>query len=104
MAVVGGTLVDGAAGPVLHDAVVVIRSERIVAVGSKGTVPIPAGAKIINAGGMTVMPGLWDLHVHLMITGHGKYREYFPRYRNRMRDISNLQNVVHVIKGGTIYK
>ncbi len=87
LAIVGGMLVDGTGGPALHDAVVVIRGERIVAVGSKGTVPIPAGAKILNAGGMTVMPGLWDLHVHLMIMGHGKYGEYFPRYRNRMREI-----------------
>lgn len=87
LAIVGGMLVDGTGGPPMHDAVVLIRGQRIVAVGTRGTVQIPDNAKIINAGGMTVMPGLWDLHVHLMIMGHGKYNEYFPRYRTRMREI-----------------
>ncbi len=87
IAITGGMLVDGNGGPPVHDAVVVIRDERIAAAGPRGTVAIPNGAKIINAGGMTVMPGLWDLHVHLMIMGHGKYDEYFPRYRTRMREI-----------------
>ena len=86
IAIVGGMLVDGNGGPPVHDSVVVIQGEKILAAGPRGTVSIPANAKIIQAGGMTVMPGLFDLHVHLLIMGHGKYDEFFPRYRSRLRN------------------
>ena len=85
LAIVEGMLVDGNGGNPVHDAVVLIQGERIVAVGPRGTVQIPSNAKIVSAGGMTVMPGLFDLHVHLLIMGHGKYDEYFPKYRGRLR-------------------
>jgi imidazolonepropionase-like amidohydrolase len=42
---------------------VVIRGERIVAVGPR--VPIPAGAQVIDLAGKTLLPGLWDMHVHV---------------------------------------
>lgn len=85
LAIVEGMLVDGNGGNPVHDAVVLIEGEKIVAVGPRGTVQISSNAKIISAGGMTVMPGLFDLHVHLLIMGHGKYDEYFPKYRSRLR-------------------
>ncbi len=85
LAIVEGMLVDGNGGPPVHDAVVLIQSEKIVAAGPRGTVQIPSNAKIMSAGGMTVMPGLFDFHVHLLLMGHGKYDDYFPKYRNRLR-------------------
>ncbi len=85
IAIVGGMLVDGNGGKPIHDSVVLIEGQKIAAVGPRGTVSIPGNAKIIPAGGMTVMPGLFDLHVHLLIMGHGKYDDYFPKYRTRMR-------------------
>ena len=86
LAIVEGMLVDGNGGPPVHDAVVLIEGEKIRAVGPRGTVDIPANARVISAGGMTIMPGLFDLHVHLILIGHGKYDEYFPTFRERMRD------------------
>jgi imidazolonepropionase-like amidohydrolase len=86
IAIVGGMLVDGNGGPPVHDSVVVIEGDKILAAGPRGTISIPANAKVIQAGGMTVMPGLFDLHVHLLIMGHGKYDEFFPRYRSRLRN------------------
>jgi imidazolonepropionase-like amidohydrolase len=38
---------------------------RITAVGPDGSVKIPAGATVIDAGGKTLLPGLWDMHVHI---------------------------------------
>jgi len=86
IAIVGGMLIDGNGGPPVHDAVVLIEGNKITGVGTRGSVAIPNGAKIINANGMSVMPGLFDLHVHLLIMGHGIYDEYFPRYRARLRN------------------
>jgi len=85
LAIVEGMLIDGNGDPPVHDAVVLIQGEKIVAAGPRGTVQIPDNAKIISAGGMTVMPGLFDFHVHLLLMGHGKYDDYFPKYRERLR-------------------
>jgi len=77
-------LVDGTGGPPVHDSVVLIQGEKIAAVGPRGTVQIPDNAKVISAGNMTVMPGLFDLHVHLILMGHGKYYEYLAKFRNQV--------------------
>jgi hypothetical protein len=44
---------------------VVISGNKIVAVGRDGQVNIPKDAEVIDATGKTLMPGLWDMHVHL---------------------------------------
>ena len=44
---------------------VVVTNNRIVGVGEQGTVTVPAGAKIIDVAGKTMMPGLMDIHAHM---------------------------------------
>ncbi|HXI04618.1 MAG TPA: amidohydrolase family protein, partial [Candidatus Saccharimonadales bacterium] len=44
---------------------VLVSGDRIAAVGADGTVALPAGAERIDASGGTLLPGLWDMHVHL---------------------------------------
>ncbi len=44
---------------------VVITGNKITAVGADGKVAIPGNAEVIDAGGRTLMPGLWDMHVHV---------------------------------------
>ena len=44
---------------------VVVRNDRVVAVGPADSVPIPAGATVIDATGKTIMPGMWDMHGHM---------------------------------------
>jgi len=60
----GGTLIDGTGGKPLDNAVVVIRGNKIVAVGKRGAVSIPKGARIITADHKFILPGLIDIHVH----------------------------------------
>jgi imidazolonepropionase-like amidohydrolase len=62
-AIKAGRLVDPDAGTVLADQVVLIRDNKIEAVG-KG-LAIPAGANVIDLSGKTVLPGLIDCHTHL---------------------------------------
>jgi imidazolonepropionase-like amidohydrolase len=59
----GGTLVDVASGKEISDRTIVIRGERIEQVGS-GNTPIPEGARIIDANGKWIVPGLIDSHAH----------------------------------------
>ncbi len=86
LALVGGTLVDGTLREPIADSVVIVRDERIVAVGSQGELAIPADAEIVSTEGMTVLPGLWDMHVHLMINGHADYAHWDKVYLDRLRD------------------
>jgi len=72
-ALVGGTLIDGFGSHPIANSVIIVEGERIQAVGTEGQLSIPEGAEIISTEGMTVLPGLWDMHVHLMINGHSDY-------------------------------
>ena len=61
----GGTLIDGRGGEPVHDAVVVVQGDRIVAAGPAGAVQVPAHVdQRIAAHGLYLIPGLIDLHVH----------------------------------------
>lgn len=86
-ALVGGMLIDGNGGPPLHDSVILIEGERITAVGTVETLAVPADAEVISTEGMSVLPGLWDMHVHLMITGHADYAHWDRTYPDRFESI-----------------
>ena len=65
IAIVGATLIDGTGGPVVTDSIVVIRGERIVAVGKRSLIKVPSGADVVDAKGLTLLPGLIDSHFHI---------------------------------------
>ncbi len=54
----------GADGGVIEDGVIVIKDHRIAAVGRRGQVPVPQGAKTLDVTGKTIIPGLVDAHAH----------------------------------------
>jgi imidazolonepropionase-like amidohydrolase len=85
-ALVGGRLIDGYGGTPLDDSVILIEGERITAVGRIGEVDVPRGAKVISTEGMSVLPGLWDMHVHLTLVGHSNYEHWDKTYVPRFRD------------------
>ncbi|MBI4911031.1 MAG: amidohydrolase family protein [Acidobacteria bacterium] len=62
IAIRGARVVDGTGAPATA-AIVVIQNHRIAAVGK--TVSIPRDARVIDATGQTLIPGLFDLHTHL---------------------------------------
>ncbi len=79
-ALTGGTLIDGFGGEPLKNSVILIEGGKITKVGQVGTLTIPAGYEIISTEGMSVLPGLWDMHVHLMINGHANYDYWDKKY------------------------
>ena len=64
LAMVGATLIDGTGAAPLPDSAVVIHEGRIVAAGPRSKVKIPKHAKVIDAQGKFILPGLWDMHAH----------------------------------------
>jgi imidazolonepropionase-like amidohydrolase/Tol biopolymer transport system component len=51
-------------GGIIDDATILIRGDRIVAVGPRGDVAVPAGATTVDVTGKTIIPGLVDAHAH----------------------------------------
>jgi len=57
-------MLDVRTGRMVQDPRLLVRGGRIVEMGS-GNAPVPAGARHVNLAGMTLLPGLIDMHVHL---------------------------------------
>lgn len=86
-ALVGGTLIDGYGSKPIRNSVILIEGEKILAVGTIDNLNIPQGAEIISTEGMSVLPGLWDMHVHTMITGHADYAYWDKTYPSLFQDV-----------------
>src|SRR5262249_52698864 len=63
-------VIEMTGAPAAPEETVLIDKEKIIAVGPSNLVSIPSGAKILNAAGKFLIPGLADMHVHL--TGAGE--------------------------------
>jgi imidazolonepropionase-like amidohydrolase len=59
------TVLDMTGAPPRPDATVVVRDGRIAAVGATGKVSLPRGASVVDGTGKFLIPGLWDMHVHI---------------------------------------
>ncbi len=65
LAIRGAALFDAERAEVRPGMTILVRGERIERVGRDASVSIPADAEVIDAGGRMVLPGLWDMHVHM---------------------------------------
>jgi imidazolonepropionase-like amidohydrolase len=86
-ALVGGTLIDGYGGPPIRNSVILINNDRIQAVGQVGSLPVPPDAQIVSTEGMSVLPGLWDMHVHTMLSGHSDYTHWDKTYPPQLESV-----------------
>src|SRR6185295_6175364 len=59
-------LIDGSGAAPITNAVIIVTDNKITAVGSASSVRIPAGAKVIDLGDVTLLPGFIDAHTHLI--------------------------------------
>lgn len=75
IAIVGATLWDGTGRGPVPNAVTVLRRDRILCAGAVGECTIPSGARVIDAHGQYLIPGLIDSHVHLLFLIRGSAGE-----------------------------
>jgi imidazolonepropionase-like amidohydrolase len=59
-------VIDGSGSAPITNGVVVVTDDKIVAVGRQGSVTIPAGARTIELGNATLLPGFIDAHTHII--------------------------------------
>jgi imidazolonepropionase-like amidohydrolase len=91
-----GILIDPRVDAPRRNQVIVIRGERVEAVGDAGTVKQPAGANVIDLSNATVLPGMIESHTHLFLQGEdpakGGYDvqllKFYPSYRAARATVS----------------
>jgi len=102
LAITGATLVDGTGAAPVRDAVVVVRGGRIVAAGPRARVAVPAGARVMDARGKYIIPGLWDMHAHFEQVEWGPI--YLAAGVTTVRDVGNemefMTAVRDAVRGG----
>lgn len=59
-------VIDGTGAAPIQNGVVVVTDDHIVAVGAAGSVTIPAGARTVDLGNATLLPGFIDAHTHVI--------------------------------------
>ena len=99
-ALVGGTLVDGLGASPILNSVILVEGDTIKAVGTTDSLPVPSDAEIVSTEGMTVMPGLWEMHAHLMINGHSNYAYWDVAYKDKLEDEIMPASAVQLLLAG----
>jgi imidazolonepropionase-like amidohydrolase len=61
----GASIIDGTGSPVIADGIVLVRDGRILAIGARDNVDIPAGAEVRDVSGTFIIPGLINAHGHV---------------------------------------
>jgi imidazolonepropionase-like amidohydrolase len=79
LALTHARVVDGTGAPARDDQTIIVRGERIAAVGASGAVAIPQGAHEIDLTGKTVIPGIIGLHDHMYYGGMNYMGASYPR-------------------------
>ncbi len=64
LVIMNGTVIDGTGTAPIADGVVVIRGDRILAVGEAADFEIPQSARVLDAGGGSILPGIINSHTH----------------------------------------
>ncbi len=81
------TVIDGTGAPARADVTVLITGGRITEVGEAAKVRVPRGARVVNARGKYLIPGLWDMHVHLAKIGENALPLFLANGVTSVRDM-----------------
>lgn len=99
-ALVGGTLINGLGSTPIQNSVILVKDGQIEKVGTVDSLQIPEGYEVISTEAMSVMPGLWDMHVHLMINGHSDYNYWDVAYADKLASEIMPASAVQLLLAG----
>jgi imidazolonepropionase-like amidohydrolase len=105
LGILAGHLFDSKSGQLLTDQVVLVKGERVIAVGPREQVRIPDAARTIDLTRETVLPGLVDAHSHVLLTStagetHAHYQEQFLKQSWQYRTIKAVVNARNDLEAG----
>jgi imidazolonepropionase-like amidohydrolase len=109
-------VIDTKTGEVKRDCDVVLRGDRIASVGSMADSVKKEGAQVFNASGKYLIPGLWDMHVHIAspeylplfilngVTGVREMHAFFPEqiFQYRRDTASGKRFGPHIVAAGAL--
>jgi imidazolonepropionase-like amidohydrolase len=99
-ALVGGLLIDGSGAEPVRNSIVLINGNRIEAVGTIGRLAVPEDYQLVSTEGMTLMPGLWDPHVHLLYSGHPDFSHWFATYSDQFANVTIPASAHQILMAG----
>ncbi len=99
-ALVGGRLIDGFGHAPIPNAVILIEGDTIVQVGRVDTLAVPNDYQVVSTQGMDMLPGLWESHAHLMLSGHADYPHWQATYLERLADEIMPATASHLLLAG----
>jgi imidazolonepropionase-like amidohydrolase len=90
-------LFNGTSGALLADAAVVVEGDRIIQVGTR--LPVPPGARVVDLGERTLMPGMIDAHTHLTLHA-GPWDQQVLRESSEFRAIAGTVTAAATLRAG----
>src|SRR5262249_36741852 len=96
LAITHVTVIDATGAPARADMTVVVTGDRITALGKTGTVPLPDGARVEDATGKFLIPGLWDMHTHVL--GKEMLALFVANGVTGVREMANFPLVVFTLR------
>jgi imidazolonepropionase-like amidohydrolase len=99
LAITHAAVVDVEGGRVLPDHTVLVSGGRIVSVAPSADLPLPAGARVVDARGGYLVPGLWDAHVHVSFAGERALPAYVANGVTSIRDLGGRLSDLLALRG-----
>jgi imidazolonepropionase-like amidohydrolase len=96
VAIIGGNVLNVEDGSWTNNAVVLVENGKITKVGQRSSVNIPANARVIDATGKSILPGLWDMHSHFQQAEWGP--AYLASGVTTVRDVGNEFDYINAIQ------
>lgn len=92
------TVIDATGSDAKPDMTVVISGDRITELGKSERVRAPKGAQVVNATGKFMIPGLWDMHVHLHEAGKLALPVFIANGITSVRDMGTAMSIINTCR------
>jgi len=106
LVITGVTIIDGSEAAPIGNASILIRGNRIVQMGPMDRVSVPESARVYDGGGEYVIPGLWDMHTHVLwhpFVDDGFLRLHIVNGVTGIRDMGGTLDVLAEVRPGGRY-